>query len=267
LVLAGSSGKTGAAALAGNAAARSGCGLVTVAVPAAIHDIIEVKLTEAMSCSLPSQDGLLCIQAKAQIEQLLAQRQSLAIGPGLGHSLDLAELIGSLLRSATVPIVVDADGINLLSGQLEGLQGRSEQPLILTPHPGEMARLTGLSVAEIEANRFVVAQEFAVEYGVVLLLKGARTIIAAPDGRVNINTTGNDGLASGGSGDVLTGLIGGLLAQGLDGFSAASLGAWLHGRAAELVAESQGTAGMIASDLLCQLPVARQELLKGVYKC
>ena len=264
LVLAGSSGKTGAAALAGNAAARSGCGLVTVAVPAAIHDIIEVKLTEAMSCSLPSQDGLLCIQAKSQIEQLLAERQSLAIGPGLGQSLDLAELVSSLVRSATVPIVVDADGINLLSGQLEGLQGRSEQPLILTPHPGEMARLTGLSVAEIEANRFVVAQEFAVEYGVVLLLKGARTIIAAPDGRVNINPTGNDGLASGGSGDVLTGLIGGLLAQGLDGFSAASLGAWLHGRAADLVAESQGTAGMIASDLLCQLPVARQELLKGV---
>jgi len=264
LVLAGSPGKTGAAALAGNAAARSGCGLVTVAVPAAIHDIIEVKLTEAMSCSLPSQDGLLCIQAKSQIEQLLAERQSLAIGPGLGQSLDLAELVSSLVRSATVPIVVDADGINLLSGQLEGLQGRSEQPLILTPHPGEMARLTGLSVAEIEANRFVVAQEFAVEYGVVLLLKGARTIIAAPDGRVNINTTGNDGLASGGSGDVLTGLIGGLLAQDLDGFSAASLAAWLHGRAAELVAESQGTAGMIASDLLCQLPVARQELLKGV---
>ena len=264
LVLAGSPGKTGAAALAGNAAARSGCGLVTVAVPAAIHDIIEVKLTEAMSCSLPSQDGLLCIQAKSQIEQLLAERQSLAIGPGLGQSLDLAELVSSLVRSATVPIVVDADGINLLSGQLEGLQGRSEQPLILTPHPGEMARLTGLSVAEIEANRFVVAQEFAVKYGVVLLLKGARTIIAAPDGRVNINTTGNDGLASGGSGDVLTGLIGGLLAQDLDGFSAASLAAWLHGRAAELVAESQGTAGMIASDLLCQLPVARQELLKGV---
>lgn len=264
LVVAGSPGKTGAAALAGNAAVRSGCGLVTVAVPAAIHDIIEVKLTEAMSCPLPAQDGLLCMQAKSQIEQLLAERQSLAIGPGLGQGSDLAELVNSLVRSATVPVVIDADGINLLATQLESLQGRNEQPLILTPHPGEMARLTGLTVAEIEANRFEVAQEFAVRHGVVLLLKGARTIIAAEDGRVNINTTGNDGLASGGSGDVLTGLIGGLLAQGLDGFSAASLGAWLHGRAAELVAEAQGTAGMIASDLVCKLPVARQELVKGV---
>ena len=264
LIVAGSPGKTGAAALVGNSAVRSGCGLVTVAVPAEIHDIIEVKLTEAMSCPLPSQDGLLCLQAKSQIEQLLAGRESLAIGPGLGQSPDLAELIRLLVKSAPVPVIVDADGINLLAGNLESLQGRSQQPLVLTPHPGEMARLTGLTVAEIEANRFEVAQEFAVKHGVVLLLKGARTIIAAEDGRVNINTTGNDGLASGGSGDVLTGLIGGLLAQGLDGFSAASLGAWLHGRAAELVAESQGTAGMIASDLLCQLPVARQELVKGV---
>jgi len=162
-------------------------------------------------------------------------------------------------------MVIDADGLNLLEGQLECLQEGSDQPLILTPHPGEMARLTGLTVGEIEANRFEVAQSFAAKYGVVLLLKGARTIIAAPDGRVNINSTGNDGLASGGSGDVLTGLIGGLLAQGLDGFSAATLGAWLHGRAAELVADFQGTAGMAASDLLPQLPVARQGLLKGVY--
>ena len=267
LILAGSPGKTGAAALAGNAAARSGCGLVTVAVPAVVHDIIETKLTEVMSCSLPDQDGLLCLEAKQQIQQLLVGRQCLAIGPGLGQSADLSELIRLLVTSATVPMVIDADGINLLAVQLECLHGRNEQPLILTPHPGEMARLTGLTVAEIEANRFEITQKFAAKYGVVLLLKGARTVIAAPDGRVNINATGNDGLASGGSGDVLTGLIGGLLAQGLDGFAAATLGAWLHGRAAELVAEAQGTAGMIASDLLCQLPVARKELVKGVCRC
>ncbi|MDX2494627.1 MAG: NAD(P)H-hydrate dehydratase, partial [Desulfuromusa sp.] len=265
LVLAGSPGKTGAAALAGNAAVRSGCGLVTVATPAAVHDIIEVKLTEAMSTPLADQDGLISLQAQSQIEQLLADRQALAVGPGLGQSGELTELIKLLVTSRTVPMVIDADGLNLLAGQLECLQGCSDQPLILTPHPGEMARLTGFTVGEIEANRFEVAQSFAAKYGVVLLLKGARTIIAAPDGRVNINSTGNDGLASGGSGDVLTGLIGGLLAQGLDGFSAATLGAWLHGRAAELVADFQGTAGMAASDLLPQLPVARQGLLKGVY--
>ena len=264
LVVAGSPGKTGAAALAGNAAVRSGCGLVTVATPAAVHDIIEVKLTEAMSCPLADRDGLLSLQAQSQIDQLLVDRQALAVGPGLGQSAELVELIKQLVSSVTVPMVIDADGLNLLAGQLECLQGRSDKALILTPHPGEMARLAGLTVSEIEANRFEVAQNFAVKYGVVLLLKGARTIIAAPDGRVNINSTGNDGLASGGSGDVLTGLIGGLLAQGLDGFSAATLGAWLHGRAAELVADFQGTAGMAASDLLPQLPVARQGLLKGV---
>jgi len=264
LVLAGSPGKTGAAALTGNAAVRSGCGLVTVATPASVHDIIEVKLTEAMSCPLADQSGLLSLPAQAQIEQLLVDRQALAVGPGLGQSVELAELIKNLVSSATVPMVIDADGLNLLADQLECLHGRSDHPLILTPHPGEMARLTGSTVSEIEADRFEVAQKFAVKHGVVLLLKGARTLIAAPDGRVNINSTGNDGLASGGSGDVLTGLIGGLLAQGLDGFSAATLGAWLHGRAAELVADLQGTAGMAASDLLPQLPVARQGLLKGV---
>ncbi|MFK5926851.1 MAG: NAD(P)H-hydrate dehydratase [Desulfuromusa sp.] len=264
LVLAGSAGKTGAAALVGHAAVRSGCGLVTVATPAAVHDIVEIKLTEAMSYPLVDQDGLISLQARPQIEQLLIGRQALAIGPGLGQSADLGTLLASLIISAAVPMVIDADGLNLLAGQLECLQGRSDQPLILTPHPGEMARLTGLTVSEIEANRFEVAQNFAAKYSVVLVLKGARTLIAAPDGRVNINTTGNNGLASGGSGDVLTGLIGGLLAQGLDGFSAATLAVWLHGRAAELVAALQGTAGMAASDLLPQLPVARQGLLEGV---
>jgi len=263
LVLAGSPGKTGAAALAGNAAVRSGCGLVTVATSAAVHDIIEVKLTEAMSCSLADQNGLISLQAQREIEQLLVGRHALAVGPGLGQSDQLAELLKLLLTTVTVPMVVDADGLNLLADQLKCLSDRRGKELILTPHPGEMARLTGLTVAEIEANRFEVAQNFAAEYGVILLLKGVRTVIAAPDGRVNINSTGNDGLASGGSGDVLTGLIGGLLAQGLDGFSAATLGAWLHGRAAELVAADQGTAGMVASDLICKLPLARQELLLG----
>lgn len=267
LILAGSPGKTGAASLAGNAGVRSGCGLVTVATPAAVHDIIEVKLTEAMSTPLADRDGLISLQAQSQIEQLLVDRQALAIGPGLGQSAELAELIGLLVGSVNLPMVVDADGLNLLAGQLQCLRERSGQPLVLTPHPGEMARLTGLTVSEIEANRFEVAQQFAVKYGVVLLLKGARTLIAAPDGRVNINSSGNDGLASGGSGDVLTGLIGGLLAQGMDGFSAATLGAWLHGRAAELVADFQGTAGMAASDLLLQLPLARQQLAKGICSC
>lgn len=267
LVVAGSPGKTGAAALAGNAAARSGCGLVTVATPATVHDIIEVKLTEAMSCPLADQNGFVSLTALAQLDRLLSARQSLVIGPGLGISEDLVKVVNRLVLSATIPMVIDADGLNLLAGQLTCLQHAQHRQIILTPHPGEMARLTGLSVAEIEADRFELAKQFARQYGIVLLLKGSRTIVAAPDGRININSSGNDGLASGGSGDVLTGLIGGLLAQGLDAFSAASLGAWLHGRAAELIAKSQGTAGMIASDLLPQLPVARLELVKGTCVC
>lgn len=264
LVVAGSPGKSGAAALSGEAAVRSGCGLVTVAVPASIHDIIEVKLTESMSCPLVDKQGLLIPDAADKVLDLLTERQALAIGPGLGTSAGLRQFLCKLLAETQNPVVIDADGINLLSGQLECLAaaGISDQ-IVLTPHPGEMSRLTGLAVAEIEADRFNVALQFAQKHGVVVLLKGARTVIAAPDGRVNINASGNDGLASGGSGDVLTGLIGGLLAQGMDGFSAASLGAWLHGRSAELVAAASGTAGMAASDLLPQLPVSRQELVKG----
>jgi len=263
LVVAGSTGKTGAASLAGNSGVRSGCGLVTVATPATIHDIIEIKLTEAMSYRLIDHNGFLTFAATKQIEELLVERQALAIGPGLGQSPALFEMLAILIANTTVPIVIDADGLNLLAGQLDCLPKKSEAQIVLTPHPGEMARLTGLTIAEIEADRFNIAQKFAIKHNVILVLKGPRTIVAAPDQRVNINTSGNDGLASGGSGDVLTGLIGGLLAQGVDVFTAASLAVWLHGRAAELVAVQQGTAGMVASDLLSQLPVARAELVKG----
>lgn len=267
LLLAGSTGKSGAAALAGNAAVRGGCGLVTVAAPAAVHDILEIKLTEVMTCPLKDVDGLVSLDAQEQIADLLHGRQALALGPGLGQSSDLSELLTWLLVSTELPLVIDADGLNLLVGQLELLKQRFGPPVVLTPHPGEMARLCGLTVAEIEADRYRVACAFAAEHGVVLLLKGARTIVAAPDGQVRINSSGNDGLASGGSGDVLTGLIGSLLAQGMEPFTAAALAAWLHGRAAELVANGQGVVGMAASDLLLQLPIARRELREGVCAC
>ncbi len=267
LLLAGSSGKTGAAALAGAAAMRSGCGLVTAAVPASVHAILEMKLTEVMTSPLADQDGILCLQAQPALEKLLEGRQALAVGPGLGQSAELKELIRWLVTETSLPLVIDADGLNLLAGQLECLKKRSGPPPVLTPHPGEMSRLCGLPIAEIEANRFQVAVDFAAEHQVVLLLKGARTVIAAPDGAVRINSTGNDGLASGGSGDVLTGLLAGLLAQRISSFDAAALAAWLHGRAAERIAMHQGTAGMAASDLLPQLPAARRELTEGDCPC
>jgi len=264
LLIAGSPGKTGAAALAGNAAVRSGCGLVTVATAASLHDIIEVKLTEAMSLALPEDaGGHIDFSASQLLDEYIDTRQALAVGPGLGQSKGLQQLLRWLLGRAAVPLVIDADGLNLLASQPHLLKVGRRAALVLTPHPGEMARLCGLSVAEIEADRFEVAREFAVANKVTLLLKGPRTLIAAADGRVNINSSGNDALATGGSGDVLTGLIGGLLAQGLEPFAAASLGAWLHGRAAELVAGECGSAGMAASDLLTRLPLARRELQKG----
>lgn len=267
LVVAGSSGKTGAAALAGNASVRSGCGLVTVATPAAVHDIIEVKLTEAMSYPLPDEGGFLALDSLSHIETLLAERQALAVGPGLGVSDNLKLLIGRLVSECDLPMVIDADGLNLLCGQLDCIKHKPDRQIVLTPHPGEMARLTGLTVQDIQADRFEISRKFSKESGAVILLKGARTVVAAPDGRVNINSSGNEGLASGGSGDVLTGLVGGLLAQGLDAFTAASLGAWLHGRSAEIAAVTFGTAGMAATDLLPQLPVVRQELVKGACIC
>lgn len=260
LVVAGSPGKTGAAALAGDAAVRSGCGLVTVAVPATLHPILEVKLTEAMTVALAERDGQLALAAGDQIARLITSCQALALGPGLGQSDELRHLLRQIMATVHLPMVIDADGLNLLAGQLECLLARPGKPLILTPHPGEMARLAEVSVTTIEADRFSVARDFARRYQVVLLLKGVRTVIAAPDGRVHVNTSGNSGLSSGGSGDVLTGLIGGLLAQGCDAFAAASLAAWWHGRAAEQIAAKRGVAGMTASDLIHQLPSVRHQL-------
>ncbi len=260
LVVAGSPGKTGAAALAGDAALRSGCGLVTVGVPASVHEILEIKLTEAMTVPLTDQEGLLTLAAADRLVELAASSQALALGPGLSQSDELRQLLRLMVTSLNLPLVIDADGLNLIAGQLDCLLERQGGALILTPHPGEMARLTGLSVAAIEADRFNVARNFARRHQIILLLKGARTVVAAPDGRVHINTSGNNGLSTGGSGDVLTGLIGGLLAQGCDPFAATSLAAWWHGRAAEQIAANRGTVGMTAGELIAQLPLVRQEL-------
>ncbi|PLX88099.1 MAG: bifunctional ADP-dependent NAD(P)H-hydrate dehydratase/NAD(P)H-hydrate epimerase [Desulfuromonas sp.] len=263
LVVAGSPGKTGAAALAAEAGIRSGSGLVTAACPAAVHDILEVKLTEAMTLPLADTDGLLNENGTDLLLELLPGFQSLVLGPGLGVGSGLGGCVRRIIANSSIPMVVDADALNALAGETDTLLRIRCDQMVLTPHPGEMARLTGLTIAEIEADRFRVARDFAVTYGVVLILKGAASVIAAPDGRVNINGSGNVGLASGGSGDVLAGLIGGLLAQGLDVFDAASLGCYLHGLAADRIAAGQGTAGMKAGDLLAELPAARSQLFQG----
>jgi len=260
LVVAGSTGKTGAAGMTAVAGLRSGAGLVSLACPAATHAILAGKMTEVMTAPLADINGALSLQAQEDIRELWQDRDALAIGPGLGQHAETFALVRNLLRECTLPLVIDADGLNALAEHVQVLEGHGCRHLVLTPHPGEMARLVGTSVAEVEKDRVGVARQFATQYHLVLVLKGARTIIAFPDGRVRINSTGNPGMASGGMGDVLTGIIGGLLAQGLSGEDAAVLGVFLHGLAGDRVASRCGTAGLLAGDLLSELPAARATL-------
>ena len=261
VVVGGSTGKSGAAAMAAEGALRSGAGLVTVGCPASIHDILEIKLTEAMTVPLPDAAGSLDLRAYDDIKRLWLHKQALALGPGLGLSEGGAALAGCIVRDCPLPLVIDADGINALCDQKDLLTVRPAGTTILTPHPGEMARLTGMSVNEIEADRVRVAGDFAKKYGAVLVLKGARTVIASPEGDLFVNSTGNPGLATGGMGDVLTGVIAGLIVQGLSPLNAAVLGTFWHGRAADDLGQILGNAGLTATDLLRQLPLTRHQLL------
>ncbi|WP_020676939.1 bifunctional ADP-dependent NAD(P)H-hydrate dehydratase/NAD(P)H-hydrate epimerase [Geopsychrobacter electrodiphilus] len=266
-VVAGSAGMTGSAALSSEAGLRSGAGLVTLACPGGLHDIFEIKLTEVMTRPLALQRKFLHTENIQEIFALAAAGwQALVLGPGLGNNQETVSAIRQLVTESTLPMVLDADGLNAFAGVVELLRTRTSYPLVLTPHPGEFSRLIGMPIAAIEADRFRLARQFAIDHQVVLLLKGARTLIADPAGQVRINTSGNAGLASAGSGDVLSGLIGGLLAQGLTAFDAASLGAWLHGAAADHLAAEFGCAGILAGDLLKAVPVARYQL-EGACLC
>ena len=255
LVLAGSEGKTGAATLASLGALRAGAGLVTLGIAQSLNDILEVKLTEAMTLPLPQAEGARALGIKA-LEPILAFAKgctALALGPGLGTHPETQELVRRLVRQLDRPMVVDADGVNAIAADpacLKGLTGLR----ILTPHPGEMARLLGSSTPEVQARRLQVARETAAQYGAYVVLKGAQTVVAAPDGRLSLNPTGNPALASGGTGDVLTGLIGGFLAQRLSHWDAARLGVYLHGLAADQFAAQHGPRSLVAGDLLDLFP-------------
>lgn len=260
LVIGGSTGKSGAAALSADGAVRAGAGLVTVGCPVGIHPVLEVKLTEPMTVPLTEVDGGLSLQAMAAIAALWEGKQALALGPGLGRGEETLALVRCLVRSCSRPMVIDADGLNALAEHCEILAERAPGSTVLTPHPGEMSRLAGVAIDEIQRDRVGFSRAFAHRHQVVLVLKGARTLTAAPDGRVFINSTGNPGMAAGGMGDVLTGLIGGLLGQGMAPAEAAALGVYLHGRAADRVASRQGCAGLTASEVLREIPAARLEL-------
>ncbi|HZE20881.1 MAG TPA: NAD(P)H-hydrate dehydratase, partial [Desulfobaccales bacterium] len=264
VVLAGSEGKTGAATMSSEAALRAGAGLVTLGIAASLNDILEVKLTEAMTLPLPEAAGARALGAAARgpILDFLDEKSTLAIGPGVGTHPETRELVCNLVHDLPQPMVIDADGINNLAADTSCLEGAAG-PRILTPHPGEMARLVGLSVPEVQARRLDLARETAAKFGVILVLKGAQTLVAAPDGRTSLNSTGNPALASGGTGDILTGLIGGFLAQGLAPWDAARLGVYLHGLAADYFVSQRGPRGLIAGDLLQILPKVLGEFIQG----
>lgn len=260
LVVAGSTGKSGAAALCATGALRSGAGLVTVAAPRKLNRVLETLLIEAMTLPLPKSKHHLCDEDWETISTNLDGKTALAIGPGTGTDPETAKLVKKIYLEAKAPMVVDADGLNCLADDIAILK-KAAAPRILTPHPGEMARLTKMKTVDIQANRLKVASDFAKKHGIVLVLKGAGTVIAGPDGRIAINSTGNPGMASGGTGDVLAGLIGGLLAQGLAPWQAACLSVYAHGLAGDLLAEENGVEmGYLASELAQELPMAFEEI-------
>jgi len=261
VVLGGSEGLTGAAALAAEGALRAGAGLVTLGVPKSLNGIMEVKLTEVMTKPLPETDGKsLSREAQQDIEEMLAGADVAAIGPGLSRNPSTIQLVQELLPNLKIPAVIDADGLNALAWKVEVLQ-QVQAPLVLTPHPGEMARLIGKTIEEVQANRLETAGEAAREWQKVVVLKGARTVIACPDGSLYINTTGNPGMATGGTGDVLTGIIAGLIAQGLTPQQAAVAGVYLHGAAGDYIKARKGMMALVAGDLLEGLAAVTRDMI------
>ncbi len=259
VVVAGATGLTGAASLSALGAQRIGAGLVTVACPESLNAILEVKLTEPMTAPVPEvEGGFLSLRAAGRILHLCTNVNSVVIGPGIGRHRETAQLVRELLTKLPLPMVVDADALNLLGGQLDIFKA-ARAPVVLTPHPGEAAWLLKISISEVEQNRLKVAKQIAEGYNVVLVLKGRHTVIASPKGEIRINPTGNRALATAGTGDVLSGVIGGLLAQRLSPFDAATAGVYLHGLAGERLARRMGLDGLLAGDLLPMFPkVLRQ---------
>lgn len=253
LLAAGSLTMSGAGLLAAKAALRAGSGLVTWALPEALLPQMLGAVPELMLAPAGGEAGAWNAAAAAELLRLLAARDVLAIGPGLGRFPGEDGFLRAVWEGAPRPLVVDADALNILAAaNAPAAWPRREAATILTPHPGEMARLAGLSTAEVQRDRIGLARRYAVQHGVTLVLKGARTVVAAPDGRVFVNVTGHPGMATGGAGDVLTGLIAGLLAQGLDAVQAAALGVYLHGQAGERAAAARkgNPSSLIAGDII-----------------
>jgi ADP-dependent NAD(P)H-hydrate dehydratase / NAD(P)H-hydrate epimerase len=269
LVIAGSTGKSGAAVLAGTGALKAGAGLVTVAAPDSVQAIVASNQSEYMTEPLPTHaDGSIAIENldDAAFAKIVKGKTVLAIGPGLGQEPGTQKFIRALVRETALPTILDADGLNAFATNGDVLRERKSQFLAITPHPGEMARLLGVTTKEVQRDRVRVAMDSAKRWNAHVLLKGFHTILASPDGKIFINTTGNPGLAKGGSGDVLTGILAALTGQfgTQDWLGVLALGAWLHGRAADTLIEDADPSGILAGDVARALPYARFELLEEI---
>lgn len=261
LVIAGSPGKTGAAIMTAQAAQHVGAGLVTLAAAGSLQPVLASQLLEPMTAALAAEDaGFLTAAALPAILELAADKTAVAIGPGIGTHPETRRLVRQLIASCPCPMVIDADGLNCIAKD-PGVLKNAKVPVVITPHPGEMARLLGGRAADVQVQRLVVTRDFAAQYQVEVVLKGAATVIAHPDGRAFVNPTGNAGMACGGMGDVLTGIIAGLAAQGAAVEAAARAGVYLHGDAADRLCQSVGPRGYVAGDVLRTLPSCLCKLL------
>lgn len=262
LVIAGSIGLAGAAILACRAALRSGMGLLKLYIPESLSMLVTTSIPEVITIPLSEiRRGVIGINNFQRIIDDLSWADVLAIGPGCGVNSEISELIKRLLSESVIPMVIDADGINALAKSLHWLEDK-KCPVILTPHIGEMSRLTGLTSAEINENPIDVAVAFSKKWGTITILKGSRTVVATPEGDVYVNLNGNSGMATAGSGDVLTGVVTSLIAQGLEPIQASILGVFLHGRAGDIMVEQRGEHGLLAGDLIMGLTKAIRELVE-----
>jgi len=254
VIIGGSPGKTGAPYMAAMGALRAGAGLATIGVPAGLNPVMEEKTTEAMTWPLPeTREGTLSEGSATSVMKLLQGKSVLVIGPGLGESRDMAGLIKRIIKEAALPLVVDADGLNAIRGN-PGVLKKARHPAVITPHPGEASRLLGVSAKDVQADRIESAVRLSKMTRSTVVLKGASTVIAGPDGAVYVNPTGNPGLATAGTGDVLSGMIGGLIAEGYRPLEASIAAVYIHGLAADSVKRRSGEIGLIATDILPLIP-------------
>jgi len=254
LIIAGSAGYTGAAYMTSQAAILTGSGLVTLAVARSLYEVMASKLVEVMvKPFFETKDFSLSLLAEKDVLAFSEKCSAVAIGPGISQNKETQKLVLNLVSKLAKPMVIDADGLNALAGHAEILKA-AKAPVVLTPHPGEMARLTGKDIVEIQNNRKEVAVKFAGEYNIILVLKGHETVVANPAGEVYINRTGNPGMASGGTGDVLTGMIASFVGQGIEPLKASALAVYFHGLAGDAAVKEKGVLSLIATDLLNKLP-------------